>query len=442
MGAASLWVLRQHTDGPFTLNDTDTSVLLATLKAHPEPFRWFLGDWPLGNHFYRPISTLFFQIDNAYSHANPVGFGWTNCFLVLAAVWALFWFARELTDDRFLTCASVFLFLTWIVYAPPEVGNWLRYVPYACLFGGIWRHRLDWRRWLGPYLISVFACASTYPMVTSLQQAFAWIPARTATSMTVFALAALAAYARSMRLTVRKSPEASPLDPPATKSSRIAAEAKPAKAWPWDIVAFVCGALALGSYEQAVMLTPLFIVVAFAFRWRGYLVRWTPVLVQFLILVGYVLLRTSIVPTSVSGYQHQQFRHGPAVWFTFTDFLAPALGNLPSLYSTVTMGVEALLLPPIYEFVFAVATNVATAIRVANRWTLALPAYLLGPIAFGPMAFLKRFPHYYFFPLCFYAIFVAILLVSAFEALVSAWSPPERQAPRRRHPAPGSLPRP
>ena len=112
----------------------------------------------------------------------------------------------------------------------------------------------------------LFAIRSLYPMGAQVAMVVSWIPARTASSMTVFALGAMALYARSLRLgSVRASSLPSPLDPPATKGS-IQSEARATTAtWPLFVGSLILFALALGCYEQAVMMPLLVVIVAFGF---------------------------------------------------------------------------------------------------------------------------------------------------------------------------------
>ncbi|RYG37669.1 hypothetical protein EON81_05960, partial [bacterium] len=80
------------------LQDSDTAVLLAKIRERGNPLSWFAGDWPLGNHFYRPVSTLSFELDNALYGNHAEGYGATNALLAIACIAALFWMLRELTD--------------------------------------------------------------------------------------------------------------------------------------------------------------------------------------------------------------------------------------------------------------------------------------------------------------------------------------------------------
>ena len=95
-----------------------------------------------------------------------------------------------------------------------------------------------------------------------------------------------------------------------------------------------------------------------------------------------------------------------------------------------------------YVFLWNLAGNfVAYKIAfVKNR--LALCVWLCSAMAFFPMAFLKPFPHYHYWPMALRSIFVVLLAGAVWDLVVIAASPPGQSAPERRVPAPGSLPHP
>src|SRR5687767_2966864 len=88
-------VLLHRESSRYLLEDTDTKVLLQTIRQENAPFSWFVQDWPLRNHFYRPVSTLVFEVDSRIHGDNAAGFGLTNALLCVGCVLLLFWFLRE-----------------------------------------------------------------------------------------------------------------------------------------------------------------------------------------------------------------------------------------------------------------------------------------------------------------------------------------------------------
>ncbi len=202
---ACLAILLNRATSPDLLRDSDTHVLLDTIRQRNAPFSWFGGDWPLQNHFYRPVSTLSFELDNRLYGNNAAGYGLTNALLCIACVLLLFWFLREITDMPAFAGAGAVLFglqhlgyERWIV----EPIYWL-----ALLTGivGLIRHRLNIRLWL-PALLVLLYCVGEISFTGGFGgKTIDWLPGRTATVMTVFALIAMATYARYERLSATRT---------------------------------------------------------------------------------------------------------------------------------------------------------------------------------------------------------------------------------------------
>jgi hypothetical protein len=437
-------VFASRSTDPNLLKDTDTATLLHVLQERDSPLGWFAGDWPLGNHFYRPISTLTFEADRAVYGGNAAGYGATNALLAVGCILALFWFLRELTDRPSFACAGAVVFALWHIRADwfylwlswAAIGVYL--VPLGALLPG--------RRVL-PNLLAMFvaslAVTEIYGANFGLGVAvIGWLPGRTASTMALFALMALAAYARfERRGSIRESAPPSSLDRPATKSTSATEPAGRANIG-WALVACLFGALALGSYEQAVMLPTALFGVAVAFRMRGYRVRWGWQAAFWGLLLGYLALRYALVPADASGYQRQQFRSGPGVWIAVCDVTFPCLLGLWQLPDFREFGWVVLLWNQTYQTIWVTMSNVAGVVAARRRLPLILVGWVLSVLTFLPMAWLKPFGHYYYWPAAFRAILVAALFSVLAELVVSAWSRPARLGPPRLDPAPGSLPHP
>ena len=422
------------------LRDSDTETLLAALHDHPEPFRWFFHDWPLANHFYRPVSTAFFQLDLHFYGQNAAGYGLTNALLVVGCILALFWFLRELTDDPFQTAAATVLFTSylWSGHSLQLPGSQLAIL---CLIGGLWRHGLSPRRAFVPALTVVFVCANTDSFVSLRNAMINWLPGRTASAMTVFLLLSLACFARCIRTGHRPESSPSPTDPPATKSARIQPLASRAASLSLVVGALLFGALALGAYEQAVMLPFLGLVVLISFRMRRYSLPWWPALAYLALVVGYIGVRLAVVPTGPSHYQTQQFKHSISVVFDLLAFLIPGSYAAQLLLRGLDTGGFWFMSPDPWQYILTFTTNVAAALEVRRKAAMVFAGYALSVLAFAPMAWFKIFPHYYFLPMAFRALFAIAMLQVGWGCMISAWSLRERQAPPRPNPAPGSLPR-
>lgn len=433
-----VWISRSSSPG--LLLDSDTAAMLGALRERADPWSWFTTDWPLGNHFYRPVTTLAFEWDLARG-GTPADFGATNALLAIGGILALFWFLREMTDTPWMAAGGAALFAAWLVGAPPgwERAAWL----VAAV--GLAASALPGRR-LGAGLVAagawVFIGSEWVPIAPLHSRIIDWLPGRTASVMGLFALVAMAAYARYERCGTAPSPPApSPLEPPATKST-------PAGTAPvtWNIlwvgVAALALALALGSYEQAVMLPAALLGIAVAFRLEGRPVRWGWHALFWALVAGYLLLRAAVVPTDPSAYQQQQFRTGPGVGLSILDYVLPAGGVAWTSIGLFDQGFYVLLSGAFWTLLATLGSTVALVIALKRRWRLALTGWALSILAFLPMAWLKSFDHYHYWPMALRALFVVALVAVGGEALFSAASRPSLQAPSRRDPAPGSLPRP
>lgn len=431
---------------PALLQDSDTRFLLEQIAARNAPLSWFGSDWPLQNHFYRPVSTLAFEMDRRLYGSQAWGYGLTNVLLCIACTLLLFWYLRELTDRPWLVAGSVALFTCWQAFETWIPLRIAELFTMAVLAGGLLRHGKRVSLWVPAALVAwevVLQIQITQPLGSTTIE---WLPGRTATVMAFFALAATTAYARYERLTaVRSEAVPTPLDPPATRSTKAprAGHGSPF-AVGWAILSVVCLWLALASYEQAVMVPAILLATAVCLRWQGFRVRWGWQAIYWLSLGGYLVLRHQMVPSDASTYQLQQFRTGPGVWLSLATYSFPCLFSIPTIPGWFDQMPMIFFIAEPWRTIASFGSDVATfmqgrlsrqCIFLASGWGMALIAYL-------PMAWLKQFGHYHYWPEAFKALFVASLAWLAWDLALTGWSPQTRQAPPRRDPAPGSLPRP
>lgn len=436
---ACLSIFLQRSISPNLFVDTDTAVLLETIRERNAPLSWFTGDWPLQNHFYRPISTLTFEFDNAVWGDNPAGYGLTNALLCIGCVLLLFWFLRELSDKPGMAAAGAVLFALWTtndIVPIAEILPWLVWLP---LIGLVLPGRARWQAVAAGGLV-LFLSQEVFGMWPLDTRMLNWLPGRTASTMAVFALAALAAYARYERLSakVRSGPEPSALDLPDYK--RTVEARRPKMPWLWALLSCLCVALALGSYEQAVMVPATLLGVALVKRWQGFRVRLGWQAAFFGLLAAYLALRWSILPHDASGYQQQQFRDGPGVIISLLDYLLPVAVSLRNFGPLlIEQGPIVLLIGQAMDVYAGLYATVSTLNLARKQWVLPLAGWALSFLAFLPMAWLKHFEHYHFWPMAMRAAMVAAMIPIAIEAVKSALSPRAVQAPLRLDPAPGSL---
>jgi hypothetical protein len=233
--------------------------------------------------------------------------------------------------------------------------------------------------------------------------------------------------------------EATAIDVPATKSTPASHSAK----CPWALVVFsaLCLLLSLGSYEQAVMVPSLLLGVWLLFWLRGYRSAWWPHAMFWALLVAYLVLRSCLVPTEVSGYQAQQFRSGPGLFVSLGDYLLPSAYPLYTGLASVSAGWLLVLVGSFWSPIVAAAANVATLWECWTdrqwKWTF-FGLMAMSIVAFLPMAWLKMFEHYHYLPSAFRAACAVVLSAVVARLLVSAASLPELPTPARPDPAPGS----
>jgi len=444
----SVCIVLFRPSGKAALEDTDTAYLLKIIRSNPDPvsgrpqsaLNWFTGDWPLHNHFYRPISTLTFEADSRIHGDDGSGYGLTNALIAACCVMTLFWLLAELSGNVFLSSCGALLFGLWNLGVNwPE---WLVYAPLPVLALAFFRRGL--RVWDG--VVAAGATAFVLLEVSSRNLAYAavaWVPGRTATTMTLFCLISMAAYARFARRTSKllPAPEQTPLDPPATRNTIVEEKLTMAQ-WPWICLGFVSCLLALGCHEQAIMLPGAVIGVAVSLRLRRYAIRWAWPMSFLLVLAGYLWLRHAVLPPGVSQYQQQQLRSGEGALQAFFGYAIPDLFPAWQALSTgqgLGLNFWQTLIP--YASLWALFTDISAVVVAGRRWIPALTGWALSLIAYLPMAWVKPFPHYDYWPLALRSLFVAALLAATGEAILSAWSPPALRLPSRRAPAPGSLPR-
>lgn len=376
---ATVWWNRASNKG--LLLDTDTRGLLIGINERKSPFSWFWTDWPIYNHFYRPFPSLAFEWDNWVHHESASGFGATNAIIVMLCVGLLAWVGTLLFESAVWGALSAVIFSMWLL---PGFSNAPQIIPLTLFGWVIWACVTKRGRWsAGKFCLFLFLIwAESMPIAPLYFRTAGWLPGRTATIMTLFTLVSLAAFLSGVKL---KSPA-------------------------WMVVSLLTLLAALGSYEQAVMM-PLILTLFWLIFGRPAVGRW--LVTMWGLLFACIAFRSQIIPPAPSRYQNQQFRSGPGVWLSLTSYLAPPLGSLSSLRVIAETGFVSFfvsLTPWWMVAQFPAFFGSAGVLAKANRWRLPFFLLIASALSFGPMAFLKPFDHYHFWPMTWRALFLVSLI--------------------------------
>lgn len=434
-----IFLRRARDPGIFT--DTDTAFLLLKLKERGDIWSWFRTDWPLANHFYRPVSTLAFEFDRAVHGTSAAGFGLTQALIAVACVVLATWMVFELSASHAVAGFSGLLFGLWTAgFDTTSVAAPACWLLAVVALGGVARGRRKAASVTLAFLGLAFFAYDPLLLVDLNFRIVGWLPGRTASVMALFCLAAVACYARYERLGAAKvASTATSEDLPATRGT---ASNRPTGACPlWGIAALVCTGLALASYEQAVMLPAVLTGCAILFRTSGRKSRWWVAAASWGVLLGYFVVRRAVLPVGQSGYQAQQMRYGPGVFNSLSDYFFPGANGLSQIATSLEYFPASYLEARPWVAWILLLGNIAFLVLVwksRHRWAWAA-AWLMSALSFLPMAWVKMFGHYFFWPMAFHAWAVVVGGQVVWSAFVEAVSPPPLKSPPRTEPAPGSL---
>lgn len=420
VGLLTLWIAAFPSRLTEMLKDSDTVGILAGIKQRGNAFTYFWTDWPLENHFYRPFPSLSFALDAWLWPDWTLGFAISNAVIVALLVPLVFWLGKVLSDSDWVGLGSAILLTLWVKGIPMLSFSLGFVVFWIAGFALLWG--LDSSKRLGFIGFWWLLYGLIQPIVALNYRTVGWLPGRTATIMAIFAFGAMIAWVIAFR----------------SKKNGLY--------WVGWIL-FFC---ALASYEQAAVLPGLLMILWIVFRDRsGPFLKSVPKLalgVPFLILGGYAVLRTMILPASQSKYQSQQFRDfGGGVITSLGDFLVPATREWMVIQSWASLLPESLILPNFYLALLNICLSVLGLIYIykLEEGTKILWLGFASFVAFSPMAFLHMFEHYYYFPMALRAIAIAMLvphlweLVSGTRARIATHRVvPESPSGEEQHPSP------
>lgn len=462
---AAGWVLSLRSTRPELLADSDTRVLLYALHREPNPWVWFARDWPLENHFYRPVSTLSFWLDYqtrvaprlpagrlseaefmaALARIAPEaapGFGWTNAWLCALCVVLSFWLVRELSEIPWHAAGASLLFASWHGGGIAWLASVIVVLSWSSWLG-LARGAGKWRDVLPAWLGGLFLAATLGPTSSFGQHAERWIPGRTATVMTAACLCAMAAFCRWARLSWSR--RVRPMRADSTPSTRMSVQTAPSRfSFLWLVASSVAVALALGSYEQAVMLPIVLLGCALILFAKDLRPRWWGLAPAFVLLFAYAALRFLVVPAGSSAYQEQQLRPTASALRSLAELVLPGSSETSPIFIGLGVGWEIVLTATFWASVILLVGNVAFwwLIWKDRRRFETLGWFGVSILAFLPLAWVQQvFGHYHYWSSALFAGFWVLAIAAFLGGWATAISPPEFRAPPRPGPAPGSLPR-
>ncbi len=367
-------------------SDTDTAAMLDAIQASgglSGVGRWFLGDWLLENGFYRPISSASLTLDYALYGEAVWGFCLTNWLLLLTIALGV-----AVLIPRLLRLNPAWGWGMAVVLSAQYLGltRWL--IPHSAWWGvllvlagvRLWLRqsgaRLDATRWEHKQWLwlacGVGALFWGFDHLLSAEyvRLIEWVPSRTALLGTAFGVWSAVCFLR----------------------------AGEERSWHWLGLGGLLYLLALGSYEQPIMLAPFLLAVTLAHRrkWGAGTARVIGAVLVCVLLI--VLLRVSLVSTEPTRYQRQQLRSsvaGPVLTY-FSDLFPPV--SQWNYWQVVGLEPTVWLLKDPWDRLIGLLLY-AGVVGAFYRWRRYF-GYALGwhALTLLPMAFLHPFEHYWVLP--------------------------------------------
>ena len=395
--------------------DSDTAVMLDAVQRYGA-LRWLVGDWLLENGFYRPVSSLSIALDYALYGEAGWGFrlmNWLLMLLTAIGAWTLVRAYARLTgspsaewlalgvgvalslQQTGLTSVVAKWSAWWFVGAVVGIVASGKVLPPSLRFpplregnqvgGGSSPLREESQIGAVPpagrgnpkegvqVILALGALFWGFDrlLATEYSRLITWVPSRTALLGALFSVWAM--YALLQGALQRR--------------------------WGWLVLGGALYLLALGSYEQPVMLVA--VVGALALWQRRNWGVWSAraFAVAALCAALTVALRFALLPAEPTTYQRQQLRSslsGPV--FSFLTELLPPVEQW-QYWRAVGAHLEVLLIDRA-GWDYLVGTFLYLGVLAAVlRWRGLLGgAWLWHALAFLPMAFLHFFEHYMYLP--------------------------------------------
>ncbi len=363
-------------------------------------WRWFTGDWLLENGFYRPITSISIALDYALYGETAWGFRLTNWLVMLLTAVGVRYLVllyirlQEVPRVEGLAAATALVFSLQQTGLTAWVAKWSAwwFVGAVLVAGLVQRHFSkpqtpldDAARhnaaigrafdkptlWAWLFAIGALFWGLDRALETHYGRLITWVPSRTALLGTLFSVWAIYCLLRGVE----------------------------ARRWGWLGLSGLLYLLALGSYEQPIMLAPLVgaLVIWQRRRWGAW--GWKALGVFALVALLIVTLRLSLLPTEPTRYQRQQLRSslaGPLN--TYLVELVPPLGQW-QYWQSVGAHLEVLLVDKQgWNHIVGTLLYLGVVVAVWCWRRLLGSALAWHALTFLPMAFLHFFEHYMYLP--------------------------------------------
>jgi len=387
-GAVFYW---HRDDGLWdSFENLDVRAILARLEQPHQPLAWFIGDWVLGNGFYRPLPSLLYELDHRLWGRALLRYKWTNGLLSVACALLLVLWVLELSASRSLALLTGLIFTSWQTGLLQGLPSWLLWSGALLCAGLIWRFSGDRHSALvaGCFVMVLGLELGFIPNLPDLHQAsfayraMGWIPGRTATLMTLFALLSLWAYSR---LCWRGG-------------------------WGWAALSVAGFAGALASYEQAIVLPLLMAGCGLAIRAQGGRFVWLPLALSLILLELYLWFYLSVIPTQTE-YHQQRLRRFYSLGMSLTHWLLPPLQGVLDQLNLLVDAPAAVIMPAFWQAWLLLGVYLVVLTQVWRN-PLVWLGLLGSTLAYLPLAPVIPLMHYYYLPAVFRALWIAAFATS------------------------------
>jgi hypothetical protein len=394
-GAILYW---HHDDGLWTgFENLDLRTIVAQLEQPHQPLAWFTGDWVLGNGFYRPLPSLLYELDYRLWGRHLLAYKWVNGLLSLACALLVVAWVAELSRSRPLALLTGLIFTAWQTGLLPSLPEWLLWGVVFASVGVSWFLRRDHRVALtvGCFTLVLGLELSFIPDLPDLHQssfayrAMGWIPGRTATLMSLFALISLWAYCRHCWR----------------------------GGWGWAALSLVGFAGALMSYEQAVALPLLMAACGLVIRARGGRFAWLPLVLSLILLELYLWFYLAHIPSQTE-YHQQRLRRFYNLGASLLSWLLPPVHEVLKQLSFAADAPLNLLMPAFWQ-AWLVLLMYAVVLTRVWRNPLVWLGLVGSVLAYLPLAPVIPLMHYYYLSAAFRALWIAAILTTPLDKAVS-----------------------